>query len=231
MSFEAAEALLWGKETYNQHTALYGRMRELEDQHRAYGARIQATEAVAEAAEAATARIRHIEQQVAAIESDEHDRAFDKWVGAEIDNLKIFVDKNKNVRQKQIEFDKQVTDLAETLDKIRNTPKLVEDLLRRIGLLENERTEDAGQIRQLEKDVTRITMMRQGLPQKEHKEYNQPIRRQTPGPMPPPPRQPIHEALDASDETEDEELLAPNMPHRHHQEQVQVSRSHEIQPK
>jgi hypothetical protein len=231
MPFEAAEALLWGKETYNQHTTLYGRMIELEDQHRAYDARIQATEAVAEAAEAATARIRHIEQQVAAIESDEHDRPFDKWVGAEIDNLKIFVDKNKNVRQKQIELDKQVTDLAETFDKIRGTPNPVEDLLRRIGLLENERTKDAGQIRQLEKDVTRLTMMRLDLPRKEYRQYNQPVRRQTPGPMPPPSKQPIHEALDASDETEDEELLAPNMPHRCDREQVRMPRSPEIQLK
>lgn len=222
MPFEAAEALLWGKETYNQQTALYARMRELEDQQQAYDARIQATEAVSEAAEAATARIRHIEQQVAAIESDEHDRPFDKWVGAEIDNLKTFVDKNKNVRQKQIELDKQVNDLAESFDKSRGAPKLVEDLLRRIVRLESERTKDAGQIRQLEKDVTRLTMMRMDLPRKENARFNGPVRRQTPGLVPPPSRRPDYGPLDAFDETEDEELLAPDLPYRRDQAQIQV---------
>jgi hypothetical protein len=175
MPYEAAEALLWGKRTVDEHYLLYGRMKELEDQHQAYDARIQAAEAITEAAEAATSRIRHIEQQVAAIESDEQDRPFDRWVKKEIDNFKTYVDNNKNIRQRQIELEKQMSDVAEGVDKVRDVPKLVEGLLRRIDRLEEEsikdahkfrqleeeRKKDVNKVRQLEKDVTRLTMMRQ----------------------------------------------------------------------
>jgi hypothetical protein len=175
MPYEAAEALLWGKRTVDEHYLLYGRMKELEDQHQAYDARIRATEAITEAAEAATSRIRHIEQQVAAIESDEQDRPFDRWVKKEIDNFKTYVDNNKNIRQRQIELEKQMSDVVDDVDKRGDMPKLVESLLRRIGRLEEERNKDANKVRQLEeernkdvnkvrqleKDVTRLTMLRQ----------------------------------------------------------------------
>jgi DNA repair exonuclease SbcCD ATPase subunit len=175
MPYEAAEALLWGKRTVDEHYLLYGRMKELEDQHQAYDARIQATEAITEAAEAATSRIRHIEQQVAASESDEQDRPFDRWVKKEIDNFKTYVDNNKNIRQRQIELEKQISDVADDVDKRGDMPKLVKSLLRRIGRLEEERSKDANKVRQLEeernkdvnkvrqleKDVTRLTMLRQ----------------------------------------------------------------------
>ena len=175
MPYEAAEALLWGKRTVEEHYLLYGRMKELEDQHQTYDARIQATESITKAAEAATSRIRHIEQQVAAIECDEQDRPFDRWVKKEIDYFKTYVDNNKTVRQRQIELEKQIADVAEDADKTRDMHKLVEGLLRRISRLEEdshkdantvrqleeERQKDVFKVRQLEKDVTTLTMMRQ----------------------------------------------------------------------
>jgi hypothetical protein len=175
MPYEAAEALLWGKRTVEEHYLLYRRMKELEDQQEAYDTRIQATEAITKAAEAATSRIRHIEQQVTAIESDEQDRPFDRWVKKEIDNFKTYVENNKNIRQRQIELEKQMSDVAEDTDKTRDMNKLVEGLLRRISRLEEESHKDANtvrqlkderkkdviKVRQLEKDVTTLTMMRQ----------------------------------------------------------------------
>jgi hypothetical protein len=125
MPFAAAEALHWGRETWNQHNALFGRMTELEERYGVYDTRIEATEAVAEAAEAATARIRRIEQRVAAIESDEQDRPFDKWAQEEIASFKGFMEKNKTVRQKQVELDKQVSGLEDSFDKSKTLPEIL----------------------------------------------------------------------------------------------------------
>jgi hypothetical protein len=160
MPFEAAQALLWGRETHREHQFLFPRMKELEEQHQSYDARIQATEAVAEAAEAATSRIRRIEQQVAAIESDEQDRPFDKWVEGEITGFKGFMEQNKTVRQKQIGLETKVLDLEDGVDKAKDASRDVEILLNRIGRLENERVHDANRIKRLEKELLNLTSMR-----------------------------------------------------------------------
>ncbi|KAF2030038.1 hypothetical protein EK21DRAFT_112331 [Setomelanomma holmii] len=169
MPFEAAEALLWGKETLHQQEQLYGRMRELESHNRGYESRIQSTEAIAEAAEAAISRIRDIEQKVIAIESDERDRPFDKWVEGEIESFKVFTEKNKNVRQKQIELERQVAGIEDHIDKVKDTSRDVEILLERIGRLEADRIKDADTIKKLERDVTNLTLMRQRQPKEVHK--------------------------------------------------------------
>jgi chromosome segregation ATPase len=160
MPFEAAEALLWGRETQREHQFLFPRMKELEEQHQSYDTRIQATEAVAEAAEAATSRIRRIEQQVAAIESDEQDRPFDKWVEGEITGFKGFMEQNKTVRQKQVELETKISDLEDGVDKAKDACRDVEILLNRIGRLENERANDANRIKRLEKELLNLTSTR-----------------------------------------------------------------------
>jgi DNA repair exonuclease SbcCD ATPase subunit len=160
MPFEAAEALLWGRETHREHQFLFPRMKELEEQHQAYNSRIQAIEAVAEAAEAATSRIRRLEQQVAAIESDEQDRPFDKWVEGEITGFKGFMEQNKMVRQKQIELETKISDLEDGVDKAKDASRDVEILLNRIGRLENERVHEANRIKRLEKEFLNLTSTR-----------------------------------------------------------------------
>ncbi|KAH7086688.1 hypothetical protein FB567DRAFT_592559 [Paraphoma chrysanthemicola] len=162
MPIEAAEALLWGKATRDEQKRLYSRVHELMKQHQNYETRIQSTEVIAEAAEAATARIRSIEKKVEAIESDEHDRPFDKWAEAEIETFKIFVEKNKNVRQKQLELERQVSSVTDEIDKIsRDASHEVEILQARIGRLETDRMNDANTIRKLERDVANLMTMRQ----------------------------------------------------------------------
>jgi hypothetical protein len=222
---EAAEALLWGKETYNQHTFLFGRMREVEEQNHAYDIRIQAIEAVAEAAEAATSRIRHIEQQIVAIESDEQDRPFDKWAEQEITNFKGFVEKNKTVRQKQIELDKKVSALEDRI------PRDIKILLYRIGRLETDRINDASQIRRLEKDLIGLTNMQQAQPMETDMYWAETTQRlTTEHTRPPSLRQQDAEASDAEEETEDEDFATSNPPKPPEKAQIQVLRSPEIIP-
>jgi hypothetical protein len=160
MPFEAAEALLWGRETHREHRFLFPRMKELEEQHQAYNARIQTIEVVTDAAEAATSRIRRIEQQVAAIESDEQDRPFDKWVEGEIAGFKGFMEQNKTVRQKQIELEAKISDIEDGVDKAKDVSRDVEILLNRIGRLENERFNDTTRIKRLEKELLNLASMR-----------------------------------------------------------------------
>jgi hypothetical protein len=160
MPFEAAEALLWGRETHREHQFLFPRMKGLEEQHQAYDVRIRATEAVAEAAEAATLRIRRIEQQVAAIESDEQDRPFDKWVEGEITSFKGFMEQNKTVRQKQIELEAKICDIEDGVDKAKDASRDVDIFLNRIGRLENERLNDTNRIKRLEKELLNLVSMR-----------------------------------------------------------------------
>lgn len=228
MSFTAAEALLWGKKTAEEHHHISSRMRDLEEQHQAYNSRIQATETVAEAAEAATARIRRIEQQVAAIESDEQDRPFDKWVEGEVSTFKVFAEKNKNVRQKQIELETKISCLEDSVDKAKDVALDLEILLERIARLESDRNKDAGIIRKLEGEVTDLKVVRQNnaMPQPSS------TGRVTPKHMrPPPSAQPVIEVEDAADETEDEELL-PTQPVIHSRQQpVQVPLSSTTIPK
>jgi uncharacterized protein (UPF0335 family) len=208
MSFTAAEALLWGKRTAEEHHHISSRMRDLEEQHQAYHSRIQATETVAEAAEAAIARIRRIEQQIAAIESDEQDHPFDKWVEGEVSTFKMFAEKNKNMRQKQIELEGKISCLEDSVDKAKDVALDLEILLERIARLENDRNKDASSIRMLDSEVTDLKLARQNTaivgthipPPSTGRATLKQMR-------PPPSAQPVTEVGDAADETEDEEIL------------------------
>jgi hypothetical protein len=209
MPFAAAEALHWGRETWNQHNILFGRMSELEERHIVYDRRIQATEAVAEAAEAATAIIRRIEQQVAAIESDEQDRPFDKWAQEEIAGFKGFIEKNKTVRQKQVELDKQVSDLEDSFEKFKDVPRDLDILLRRIGRLEQDRMHDADRVQRLETEMTDLMSSWQTKATASNRPHPTSPQKQTPGHMMLPPPQPGAEAIDVEEDTEDEEIIIP----------------------
>jgi hypothetical protein len=156
MPFASAEALLWGPEMKQQHTHLLKEMRTLQRLHEAYDARIRATEHVAEAAEGATSRVRHLEQQLAAIEAEDNDKAFEKWAAGEMTRLGIFVDTNKHVRQKQIELDNVVSRAVEDLDKLRQVPKELKVVLQRLDLLEAGQKQDTRRIKSLEEQVTRL---------------------------------------------------------------------------
>ncbi|KAL1795142.1 hypothetical protein ACET3X_006958 [Alternaria dauci] len=156
MPFASAEVLLWGPEMKQQHAHLLTEMRKLQRQHEEYDARIRTTEHVAEAAEAATSRVRHLEQKLAAIEAEDDDKAFEKWAVGEMKRLGIFVDTNKHVRQKQIELDNVMSHATEDLDKLRQVPRDLQNVLLRLDVLEAGRTEDTRRIRSLEKEVTHL---------------------------------------------------------------------------
>jgi DNA repair exonuclease SbcCD ATPase subunit len=226
MPFETAEALLWGREMHREHQFLFPRMKELEEQHQAYDARIQATEAVAEAAEAATSRIRRIEQQVAAIESDEQDRPFDKWVEGEITGFKGFMEQNKTVRQKQVELEAKISDIEDGVDKAKDVSRDVEILVNRIGRLEKERVNDANRIKRLEKEFLNLASRRSN----QAKETNDPIpamaqmasSKYVGRPLP---ARGGLEASDAADETEDEGILPIYREKQPEAEKIQVPQS------
>ncbi|KAJ4307546.1 hypothetical protein N0V94_009696, partial [Neodidymelliopsis sp. IMI 364377] len=77
--YEAGEALLWERQNHRVHAHLSIQMKELKAQHDAYNARIQATESIAEAAEAAVHKVKQMEARIAAMEEDDKDRPFDAW--------------------------------------------------------------------------------------------------------------------------------------------------------
>jgi hypothetical protein len=226
MPFEAAEALLWGKKTHHDHLLLFPRIKELEDQHQAYNARIQATEAVAEAAEAATSRVRRIEQQIAAIESDEQDRPFDKWVEGEITGFKGFMEQNKTVRQKQIELETKISDLEDAVDKGKDASRDVEILLDRIGRLESDRMKDADQIKKLERDILNLTSVRSNQAMRKEDLQTVTTRMAIPEQIAPPlPIQVNLEASDTAEETENEEILPSFRTNKSERELIQVPQS------
>jgi hypothetical protein len=236
LTMEGAEALLWHKKTHEDQAYLLGRMRELEEQHRDYDARIQATETIAEAAEAATSRVRRIEQQVAAIESDEQDRPFDKWAEGEISGFKSFIEKNKNVRQKQIELDEKFSRLEDSVDKAKDSSKDVSSLLIRIARLETDHISDANRIRSLEADVTSLTLLRQDWAAEERAPRasidRQPAKQMLSPPSPQPPR-PLSAEVPDDEETEDEGPFTPFPTEQaaQVQEQVQIRRDQETSMK
>lgn len=207
MPFEAAEALLWGKKTHDEHKFLFPRMKALEEHHKAYDHRIQVTEAVAEAAQAATARIVHIEQKVAAIEADEQDRPFDKWVEGEISGFKSFIEKNKSIRQKQVELENKVHGLEDVVDRNRDAHRDVQILLERIARLENERINDSKNISRLEGEIERLAQAPQERAVEHSPVITQPVQERMPVHQGPPQVfHRDHEALDAAEETEDEDM-------------------------
>jgi hypothetical protein len=229
LPIEAAEALFWGKDTHNEHVFLYKRLREVEEQHRDYDARIQATETIAEAAEAATSRVRRIEQQVSAIESDEQDRPFDKWAEGEISGFKSFIEKNKNVRQKQIELEEKISHVEDAVDKVGGTSKEFNILLDRIARLEKDHISDANRIRSLEADVTSLTLLRQDWAPEDNRlpPRGTTYHRTPKSMMPPPSRQPRLPSVEVreDEETEDEDFVTPYQTEQAGQAQIQVPRS------
>ena len=171
MPFASAEALLWGPEIKKQHAYLLTEMRALQKQHEDYNTRIQATEAIAEAAEAATARIRHLEQKLAAIEAEDEDKAFEKWASGELARLGVFVDANKSVRQKQIELDTELLRIAEDMDGLKPVTGDHEGVMRRLELLERGRKEDAEKIQRLVGEVERLGKEKEGGEGRNWKEW------------------------------------------------------------
>lgn len=228
MPFAAAEALLWGPELRKQHGWLLGEMRALKAQHENYSTRIQTAEAAAEAAEAATSRIRHLEHQIAAMEAVDDEKSFEKWVSVELNELKMFVDKNKTVRQKQIELDKEVSDIVDDLGKLKDISTDFRSLRRQIALLEASRKHDTNQIKSLEKEILRLKSIVQGSIISDNKSgvainSKQSLSKLTKSLL-------VHETndLDETTETEDEVTLPPRNPSM---EQIQVPRSPEIKQK
>ncbi|KAL7771334.1 hypothetical protein CFE70_001277 [Pyrenophora teres f. teres 0-1] len=156
MPFASAEALLWGPEMKKQHAYLLTEMRALQKQHEGYNTRIQTTEAVADAAEAATVRIRHLEQKLAAIEAEDDDKVFEKWAAGELARLDAFVDANKDFRQKMIELGTVVLRVTEDVDGLKGVEVGIEGVMRRLEVLERGRREDAKKIQRLEGEILRF---------------------------------------------------------------------------
>ncbi|KAI4677678.1 uncharacterized protein J4E84_008997 [Alternaria hordeiaustralica] len=227
MPFASAEALLWGPEMKQQHAHLLTEMRTLQKHHEEYEARIRSTEHVAEAAEAATSRVRHLEQQLAAIEAEDDDKAFEKWAAGEMTRLGIFVDTNKHVRQKQIELDSVVSHAMDDLDKLKHVPRELKGVLRRLDLLETGRNQDARRITSLEQEVTRLKSTRQDPnsnsntagPQTVSKPQHGMLRSMTPSQL-------LNAGTsEVTSDTDDEDLiLMPSFP----REDIQVPRSPEM---
>ena len=226
MSFATAEALLWGPELRKQHEWLLGEMRALQIQHKAYDARIQATEAVAEAAEAATSHIRHMEQQLAAMEAVDNDKAFDKWVTEEITRLRLFADRNQSVRQKQIELEKEVLGVSDEIEKVKDGPVGFASLLRRMEVLESGRRQDASQIKALRREIVSLKTVPRNLDNVSLGVNGNHNHNPIAGRSNTPPH--IQDVEDSNTETEDEELVFPTKPV---EKQIQVPRSPEIRQK
>jgi hypothetical protein len=214
MPFASAEKLLYGPEMQQQHAYLLTEMRALQRQHEAYDARIQSTEAAAVTAEAATSRIRHMEQRLAAIEAEDDDKAFEKWAAGEMTRLSIFVDTNKNVRQKQIELDKEVSVLGEDLDKLRDVPVDLKGLVRRFELLEANRKEDAHRISSLEREFVGLKSMRPYSGKDSISPRAHSMRREEANEAITPAQRQDAEISDAT--TEDEDLVPRSKPIREH---------------
>ncbi|KAI4648241.1 hypothetical protein J4E93_004653 [Alternaria ventricosa] len=227
MPFASAEALLWGPEMKQQHAHLLTEMRTLQKHHEEYEARIRSTEHVAEAAEAATSRVRHLEQQLVAIEAEDDDKAFEKWAAGEMTRLGIFVDTNKHVRQKQIELDSVVSHAVDDLEKLKQVPREMKDVLRRLDFLEAGRNQDERRIKSLEEEVTRLRSTRQDPnsksntagPQTVSKPQHGMLRSMTPSQL-------LNaETSEATSDTDDEDLiLMPGFAG----EEIQIPRSPEM---
>lgn len=161
MPLPSAEALLWGPEMKKQHAHLLTEMRALQKQHDSYDTRIRATETVAEAFEAVAARIGDLKERLVVIEANKDNEAFPEWACAEITRLNKFVDTNKNLVQKQSELDTKVSIVAESVARLLQDNVGIEDVLRRLDVLEHDRREDAERIQSLERDVRRLRSMQE----------------------------------------------------------------------
>jgi hypothetical protein len=128
-------------------------MKELQAAHNAYDARIKATEAIAEAAEAAVGRVRELGRKVEAIEDDEREGPFVRWCKEAVGQLQVSVDGMKGVRQRVSALDGMVERLGEDVDKVRDESGAVKGVLRRLEVLEGERGEERRMVRELEREV------------------------------------------------------------------------------
>ncbi|KAJ4372407.1 hypothetical protein N0V83_004181 [Neocucurbitaria cava] len=225
MPFATAEALLWGPELRQQHEWLLKEMRALQTQHEAYDARIQTTEAAAEAAEAATSRIRHMEQQIVAMEAVDNDKAFEKWATEEITRLRIFADRNQSIRQKQVELEKEVSLVGDVMDdKMKDVATGLKILLQRIEKLESCRKQDAQQIKALEANIVVLKSARHDPVMSNVGSMAKDAHKRIPKQRDGLPRVQDVEGSDTT-ETEDEGFVLPHTPVK---ERVQVPRSPEV---
>ncbi|CAO2656952.1 Nn.00g057550.m01.CDS01 [Neocucurbitaria sp. VM-36] len=225
MPFATAEALLWGPELRKQHEWLLKEMRALQSQHGAYDARIQTTEAVAEAAKAATSCIRHIEQQIAAMEVVDNDKAFEKWATEEITRLKIFADRNQSIRQKQVELEKEVSVISDGMDKIKDVSKGLKGLLQRFELLESGHKQDVHRVKTLEAEIVSLkTAGQKTIMSKIDAGVKVDHRPILDKPDAPPRVQDVEES--EATETEDEGLALPHTPNK---VRIQVPRSPQVE--
>ncbi|KAH6638244.1 hypothetical protein C7974DRAFT_423149 [Boeremia exigua] len=138
LPYEAGEALLWERQTHRLTTHLAQQLQTLQAQHAAYDARIRAAEAVAEAADAAVQQVRGLDAKVCAIEAEDAERPFDKWVQEAVGQLQVVVDGLKGVRGKVGGLEREVERLGE---EVEGGGGLLKDVVRRVGVLEGEKEE------------------------------------------------------------------------------------------
>jgi hypothetical protein len=131
-------------------------MKELQTQHDAYNARIQATESIAEAAEAAVHKVKQMEARIAAMEEDDKDRPFDAWAQKCIKEFQVFVDNHVGVRQKLSGLEQRVGDMCEEVEGLGNAGGQIRGVLRRLEVLENERREETERVKALEIEIAKL---------------------------------------------------------------------------
>jgi hypothetical protein len=156
MPFEAAEALLWERQNNRVHAHLSVQMKKLQAEHDKFDARIQATEAVAEAAEASIHRIKQMDTKIAAIEAEEHDRPFDTWARESIGELNVSVDAMRGVRQKLSGLETKVDQMEEGVETAQGESATLKDVVRRLEVLEGARQEEAQKVTYLEKELGKM---------------------------------------------------------------------------
>src|SRR5690242_17964996 len=143
MPYEAGEALLWERQNARMHTHLSLQMKELQAQLAAYESRITATEAIAEAAEAAIHQVKQLDLKVKAIEEEEKDRPFDEWAKEAVGQLQIAVDGLKGVRGKISGLERKVDGLEEDVEGVKSEGALLRSVATRLEVLEGERKDEA----------------------------------------------------------------------------------------
>ena len=153
MPFEAAEALLWERQNNRVHAHLSVQMKKLQAEHDKFDARIQATEAVAEAAEASIHKIKQMDTKIAAIEAEERDRPFDTWAKESIGELNISLDAMRGVRHKLSGLETKVDQIEEGIETAQGESALLKDVVRRLEVLECARQEDARKVTHLEREL------------------------------------------------------------------------------
>jgi len=118
-------------------------MKELQAQLAAYESRITATEAIAEAAEAAIHQVKQLDLKVKAIEEEEKDRPFDEWAKEAVGQLQIAVDGLKGVRGKISGLERKVDGLEEDVEGVKSEGALLRSVATRLEVLEGERKDEA----------------------------------------------------------------------------------------